>query len=86
MAVVRVFAEADVGDHDKLGELVLDGSHRPLHHALGIVGGGGGRVFVRRDAEQEHGGDAEIDHLADLSEQVADGQLRSSRAWTGWDS
>ena len=57
MAVIRVLAEADVGDHDELvGELLLESLARPLHRAVRR----GGRAAVGRLAavlgmtEQEH--------------------------------
>ena len=75
VAVVHVLAQADVGDHDQLGHLVLDGADGELHDAFGVVGAAGRRVLVRGDAEQQDGRDAEPLDLAHLGQQVADREL-----------
>ncbi len=68
MAMIRVRAEADVGDHDELvAELLLESLAGPLHRAVRR----GGRAAVGRlaavlgMAEQEHRADAELEVLAD---------------------
>ena len=40
MPVAHVFAEADVGDDDQRGQLLLQPADRALHHALGRVQAG----------------------------------------------
>jgi hypothetical protein len=78
MTVIHVLAETDIGDDDEIGKLVLDRPHGHLDDALGIVGAGGGGVFVRGDAEKQNRADPQAHDLADLVEQVADGELEAA--------
>ncbi len=66
VAVIRVLAEADVGDHEQLRHRFLERPRRPLHHpfvgpALGALG-----VLALRQPEEQHAGDSEVPHLAAL--------------------
>jgi len=82
VAVVHVLAQADVGDHEQVRELVLDRPHGHLDDALGVVGSRGRGIFVGGDAEEEDGRDAEPDHFTHLGQQVADRELVAPRHGT----
>ena len=60
MAVARVLAQADVGDHDQLGRSVLYGAGRELDYPLGVVRSASRLVFLVRDAEEQDRGHPEI--------------------------
>ena len=72
MAVRRVLAQADVGDHDQVGVGLLERPDRHLHDALRIVGAGAGLVLGGRDAEQDHGADPGRLELGRLGDQLGD--------------
>ena len=53
MAVVGVFAHADVGYHGEAGHVLLDFANRALHLALVVPGLGAVRILALRDPEQD---------------------------------
>ena len=79
VTVAGVFAEADVGDDEQLRHLFLEGGDRHLDDALLVVGAGAGFVLLRRDAEQQHPGDAQLPHLLGFLDQVVDRLLVAAR-------
>ena len=71
--VIRVLAQADVGDHDELGHVALERAHRLLHRRLVVPRFGPSRVLVIGNPEQQHAADprrrgrdrASTQHLVD---------------------
>ena len=59
MAVIGVFAVAEIRDHEQLGDVALERADRALDDARGIVRGAGHRIFAVGDAEEQNGTDAE---------------------------
>ena len=66
MAVVGVFAEADVGDHQQVGRRLLGGADRLGMMPASLMASLPGGVLLRRDAEQQHAAQAQVGRLADL--------------------
>ena len=66
VAVVGVLAHADVGGYQHAGVVALDGAHRLLHDALGVVTLGAERVLLGGQAEEQHAADAKLGGLTDL--------------------
>ena len=60
MAVAHVFAQANIRDHDQLGASGFDRADGLLHDAVFRVSAAGLFVFVARNAEEQHGLQAEI--------------------------
>ncbi len=77
VAVIRVLAEADVGQHDELRARCLQGSDRLLDHAVLGMALGAELVLLGGDAEEKHGLDAESVELARLGGKGVDGELRN---------
>ena len=67
VAVARVLAQAEVGDHQQVGVVGLDRARGELDHALVVPRAGALLVLGRRQAEQQHRGDAERGRLARLA-------------------
>ena len=67
VAVVRVLAKADVGDHQDVRRFPLDRADGRLHRPLRVVRGRPDVVFVVGEAEQQHalhaGGAGDFDFL-----------------------
>ena len=59
VAVARVLAQAQVGDHEQLGMGGLDRARGELDHALVVPCAGALLVLVGGQPEQQHAGDAE---------------------------
>ena len=59
VAVARVLAQAQVGDHQQVGMGGLDRARGELDHALVVPRARALLVLVGRQAEQQHAGDAE---------------------------
>ena len=73
--VVGVLAEAHVRDHQQLGRGVLDRTDRLRHDAVRAVVVAAGRVLGRRDAEQDHGRNAQRGDRLRLTGQLIDAEL-----------
>ena len=69
MAVLHVFAQADIGDDEQLGQLLLQQPHGLLDDAVGGVGAGGFGVFAVGNAEQQHGRHAQLVRAGRLAQQ-----------------
>ena len=59
VAVVRVLAQADVGDHCQVRRSALDGPYGLLDHPIGPIGAGANFVLDGWNAKEEHAGDAQ---------------------------
>ena len=66
VAVARVLAEADVGDHEQLRDGGLERPDRQLDRPVLVPGARPGFVLLGRQPEQEHGGHSEGRQLARL--------------------
>ena len=75
VAVVRVFAEAHVRDNQEVGRGLLDDSNGLLDYALGVIGFGPLRVFVHRDAEEQHSRNTQLGYLRNLVQKPVQRQL-----------
>jgi len=75
VAVARVLAEAQVGDHEDVGHLVLDLLDGPLDDPVLPKGARGVLVLLVGDAEEHHRRDAQVLRLLHLLEQAIDGHL-----------
>ena len=75
VAVAGVLAHADVADDDQPGLGLLDGADSLLDYAVFGVRPGAHIVLDARDAEQQDGGDAQVDDAAHLGGQPVDGEL-----------
>ena len=74
VAVAGVGAQAHVGDHDQLRVRLLERSNRELDDALVVVGARALLVLLGRQAEQQHGGDAELVRLSGVLHGLGDRQ------------
>ena len=72
VAVRRVLAQADVGDHGQVGVRLLQRADRQLHDALVVVGAGAGLVLGGRDPEQDHRLDPDRQQLRRLGDELVD--------------
>ncbi len=80
VAVVGVLVEAVVGhEHEGVADLVSQVAQGHLHHAVGGVGARPVRVLAGGDAEQHHGGHAEIGQRPHLLAQALLGVLHHAR-------
>ncbi len=79
MAVARVLAEADVGDHDEVGARGLERPGGLLDDAVLCVALGAELVLLGRDPEEQHGPDAELVELRGLGGERVDGELCDPR-------
>ena len=75
VAVVGVFAQADVRDHHQVRQLVLNGFNRALNDAVLGVGLGPQRIFFRWDAEKDDRRNAQIERLPGRLHQIVHGEL-----------
>ena len=84
MAMVRVFAQADIGDDDQVGRGGLDGAHGLLDDAVRrkILQADG--IFGRGDAEEHHGRNAQRNNFARFGGQLIDGKLVDAGHGTRW--
>ena len=75
VAVRHIFAQADVGEDEQVRVVALEGADGALHDA--VVGIRAGRLFVFafRQAEQQHGGDAERGDLLGFGAQGVNREL-----------
>src|SRR5262249_30110599 len=79
MPVVRVLAEAHVGDPDQLRGRAPDGFERPRDHAIARHRCGAPRVLVLRNAEQDDRAHADVGEPAALLGDAIDRLLRHTR-------
>ncbi len=79
VSVIRVFAEADVGDHEHVRGSLLCGANRLLHDSRVGIGVAAGGVFLRRDSKQQHAAEFQLCCAADLYAQLIDRQLMMPR-------
>ena len=70
VAVAGVLAEADVGDDEQVGVVLLQVAHGGLDRRLVVVGLGPDLVLVLGNTEQQHRPDALLHRLADLFDQA----------------
>ena len=82
VAVVGVFAEADVGDDDEIEIRFADGFDGALDDAVCAGGAGAGGVFRFGKAEENDAGDAELFDFAAFFDELVDGLLVRCRAWS----
>ena len=75
VAVVGVFAQADVGDDEDVGQSSLDGPHGRLDRRLGIVGRRADVVFVIGKTEQQHAADSLASRRLDFTNCLVDRQV-----------
>lgn len=64
VAVVGVFAHADVPDDVEVGAELPQPAHGLLHHPFGVAGGSAAGILVVGDAEEDAGGHPGLLHLA----------------------
>jgi hypothetical protein len=76
MAVLQVFAQADVGDDQQLGQLPLQQAHGLLDDALGRIGAGGPSVFGVGNAEQQDRRHARFVRPGRLAQHFIGGKLK----------
>src|SRR2546425_517785 len=79
MAVIGVFAQADVADHQQLWYRALHGTNRLLRDALLVVSLGAGGVFGRGNAEQNDAAQPQRRRALGLLHEFVDGQLSDTR-------
>ena len=79
VAVARVLAQAEVGDHQQVGVLGLDRARGELDDALVVPRARALLVLARREPEQQHGRDPERGGLAGLLHRVADREVVDPR-------
>ena len=79
VAVVGVFAHADIGDDGEFGHLFLDGADRALNDAMVAVGVLADRILGFGNAEQDHCGDAELMDFLRFGNDVLNRLLVDSR-------
>ena len=79
VAVARVLAQAQVGDHEQLGMGLLDRARGELDDPLVVPGARALLVLGGREPEQQHGGDPELRRLAGLGDRVGDRQAVDAR-------
>ena len=79
VAVARVLAQAQVGDHEQVGVGALDRARRELDDALVVPRARALLVLGRRQAEQQHRGDAERVRLAGLAHRGVDREVVDAR-------
>ena len=79
VAVVRIFAEADVGDDDETELGLADCGDRALHGAIRRGCFRAGRVLALGQAEENHGGNAQIGDFAALLGDFIGGLLIDAR-------
>ena len=74
LAMRGVGIQRDVGDDDKVGVFGLDGPDRGLHQPvrIGALRAVEALVFRADDRKQRHGGNAEVNGLAELAQQPVD--------------
>jgi hypothetical protein len=58
--VIRVFAHADIGDDDEVGDRALQLANRALHRAPRIPRAGACLILPIRNPEQQHATDAKL--------------------------
>jgi hypothetical protein len=78
VAVRGVFAQADVGQKHELGDLLAEGSQRPLHDSVLVVGSRARPVLLLGDAEEENGADPQSLSLLGFLAETVDGALRDT--------
>src|SRR5215207_8197027 len=78
VAVARVLAEADVGDHDQLRRRILYGAGRELDYPLGVVRPARSLVLRVRDTEEQHRGHPEVVRPLRLGDGVVYGELEDA--------
>ena len=78
MAVTGIFIDADVGDHDEAGHVILHRFDRALHDAVWVHRRGTAVVFPVRNPEQHHGRNSQPGHLPCFLHQQVGGQSELS--------
>jgi hypothetical protein len=79
MTVVRVLAEADVRDHQHLGDRCLDRPDGALHGRLRIISARSDIVLLLRQSKQQHAADPVGLCGSGLAHRFVDGQIE--HAW-----
>src|SRR5438067_2463645 len=79
VAVARVLAQADVGDHEQVGHRVLHRADGLLHDAVVRVRLGTAGVFPGRDPEEQHAGDPHAGGILALLDQLVHGEAVLTR-------
>ena len=75
VAVRSVFAQAQVGDDDKVGPVLFNHAGGALHDAVPGVGAGAQRILFGGNAEEQHGAQAELHGFADFLFEFGKGKL-----------
>src|SRR5437867_3142824 len=73
VAVIGVLAEADIGDEEDPGDLLLQLAEGPLDDSRGVEGTGARRVLRGGDAEENHARDPVVPSRLDLLDEGVDG-------------
>ena len=79
VAVAHVLAEADIGDDENVGHLLLDPPDRPLDDAVVGHRPGGDLILLLGDPEEEDRRDPQRLHPLRLLDDVVDGHLKDPR-------
>jgi hypothetical protein len=78
MAVGGVFAEADVGDHEELGQGFFEELHGLLDDAVAMPCARSAVIFTGRKPEEQHGGNPKIECRGGVLNQFIWGKLKDA--------
>src|SRR5262249_59406825 len=78
VAVGRVFIETDVGDDEKIRQLLLEAADRFLNRPAVIPGLAPGVVFLVRQSKEDHRRNREIRHRARLRQSLIGRQAKDA--------
>ena len=79
MAVTGVFVQTDITDDEQIGHGHFHRPHRALHDTLDLVSAGTNLILAFRNAEQQHGGNAQVIGRVALVDQQVDGPSEIAR-------
>jgi hypothetical protein len=79
MAVLHIFAQANVSDNQQLGQFLLEQAHGLLDDAIGGIGAGSFGIFAIWNTEEQNRGHAKFMSPGRLAQEFVRGKLKHAR-------